>query len=253
MQIHAYRRTEKTAVDLFGLNLVFVPNSTGHVVCEVSDQRAIDRLLGIPEGYRQYDGTGVLPPVAQAPVAAAVATLTTPPGGGDDNEPPGEDDIVFDAELLGSPDLPPTFDVLGVTYTQAQLVDLAFVRSGMKREEWNLNDADDREALIEGEVVKLTIAAEQKAKEEAEAKAAAEAAAAPAVAPAPAPAPAPEPEPAAVSFVISNGEETIDLRTLSAAKLREFATTAGVELPKGNSVKVDDLRLMLAKALAAAE
>ena len=185
MQIHAYRRTAKTPVELFGLNLAFVPNSAGDFVCEVEDERAINRLLEISDAYRPYTGEGVPAPAPAARVAAAVAapvaTPAAPPGGGDDSE--GEGDKVFDTVLLGSEALPATFDVLGVTYTPAQVVDLAFARSGMDREEWNLNDEDDREALIEGEVVKLITAAEEAAAKAAEA-------AAPAPAPASAPAPA---------------------------------------------------------------
>lgn len=238
MQIHAYRRTAKTPVELFGLSLAFVPNSAGDVVCEVEDERAINRLLEISDAYRPYSGEGVPAPAPAAPVAApAVPTATpaAPPGGGDE----GEGDKVFDTVLLGSESLPPTFDVLGVTYTQAQVVALAFARSGMDREEWNLNDEDDREALIEGEVVKLITAAEEEAAKAAEA-------AAPALAPA-ASAPAAEVNP----LIITNGEQTLDLGTLSATKLREFAAANDIELPGGNSTKVGDLRLMVAKALQA--
>ncbi|VTU38276.1 hypothetical protein H4CHR_04383 [Variovorax sp. PBS-H4] len=244
MQIHAYRRTESALVSLFGLALAFAPNSAGHVVAQVDDERATERLLSIPEAYCEYTGDGVPAPAPVAIVAAPVAAPApaSPPGGSDDDE---DKDKVFDEVLIGSDELPATFDVLGATYTQAQVVDLAFARSGMNREEWNLNDEDDREALIEGEVTKLILAAE-------EAKSKLEAAAAPAPAPAPAAAAAPAPAPVveANPLLIANDKgETLDIGAMSATKVREFATANGIELPKGNSVKVGELRLLLAKAL----
>lgn len=52
--IQAYKRT-KTYVHQFpGIKLVFEPNEQGDVVCEVSDQDAVERLLQTPTGFRVY-------------------------------------------------------------------------------------------------------------------------------------------------------------------------------------------------------
>ena len=45
MLMHAYRRTKATAIDLFGTTYEFNPNTDGHVVAEVTEPRAIARLL----------------------------------------------------------------------------------------------------------------------------------------------------------------------------------------------------------------
>ncbi|WP_213956343.1 hypothetical protein [Variovorax sp. dw_954] len=248
MQLHAYRRTEAAPVELFARDYLFKPNSLGHVVCEVDDERAVERLLSISEAYREYMGDGV-PAVAPAPAPAPAAATApaAPPGGGDDGEGEGEGegDKVFDEVLLGSEALPQVFDVLGATLTQAQVIELAFARSGMNREEWNLNDEDDREALIEGEVVKQIQAAEQAAAAIAESEAAAAAAAGEGEGAA---------DPAATPLVITNDAgETLDLNTLSEPKLREFAKAQGITLPGGKSTKVAVLRQMVADGLAKAE
>lgn len=236
MLLHAFRRTEKTPIHLFGVDFSFEPNSAGHVVCEVTDERAAERLLSISEAYVQYTGEAPAPKPAITLKPAAVAA-PTPPGGGDDGD--GEDDGTdVDAVLSGSSDLPTEFTVGERTYSQAEVIQLAFARSGMDREAWNLNDADDREGLIEAEVTQLIVA------QGARVKALADAAAGEAGAPA---GDAPNP------LLITNDKgETLDLGAMSATKLREFATANGIELPKGNSVKVGDLRLLVAKALTAA-
>lgn len=244
MQIQAYRRTERTPVNLFGIDLMFEPNNLGHVVAEVHDERACERLLSISDAYREYLGEGqpVAVAVAPAPAPAPVAAPSVPPGGSDDDD---NDDVIRDAVLLGSESLPPDFTVGEQTLTQGQIVELAFARSGMNREEWNLNDEDDREALIEGEVTKLVLAEEQRVQ-------AAEAAEAAKVVTTP-PADTTTETPAVNPLLITNeAGETLDLGTLSEPKLREFAKDNNITLPGGKSTKVGDLRLMVAKALTAA-
>lgn len=251
MQIQAYRRTERTIVNLFGVDILFAPNDAQHVVADVVDDRACERLLSITEAYREYLGEGqpIAVSIARAPEATAPVTSAMPPGGGDDSDD-DDGDVAFDAVLLGSDDLPPQFEVGEATLTQAQVVESAFARSGMNREEWNLNDLDDREALIEGEVVKLLSA------HEANLRAAAEATAAQAQ-PGLVLGQAAEQQAASAAEVnplllTGPGGETLDLGTYSEPKLREFAKANGITLPGGKSTKVGDLRLMVAKALTGA-
>lgn len=242
MQIQAYRRTERTPVNLFGIDLMFEPNTAGHVVAEVTDERACERLLSISDAYREYLGEGQPVAVTVAPAPAPVAVPVVPPGGSDDD---ANDDTNPDAVLLGSESLPADFTVGEQTITQAQVVELAFARSGMNREEWNLNDEDDREALIEGEVTKLVLAEEQRV-QAAQAAEAAKADTAP-------PADTTTETPAVNPLLIRNeAGETLDLGTLTETKLREFANANNIALPGGKSTKVGDLRLMVAKALTQA-
>lgn len=257
MQIQAYRRTERTVVNLFGVDILFALNTANHVVAEVEDERACDRLLSISEAYREYLGEGQ--PIAASvdrAAAPADAPVSTPPAtDGEDDGGNDDGDKVFDTVLLGSEDLPPEFAVGEATLTQADVVDRAFARSGMNREEWNLNDQDDREALIEGEVVKLLMEHDARVQAAAADLAAAES-----------PAAKPQervvedtPKPAETAEVPTNpllltgpNGETLDLGTYSEPKLREFAKAQGITLPGGKSTKVGDLRLMVAKALTSA-
>ena len=49
--VHAYRRTKVHTVEAAGLKLKFEPNAEGHVVCEVPEGPALERLLELAEGY----------------------------------------------------------------------------------------------------------------------------------------------------------------------------------------------------------
>ena len=221
MLIHAYRRKEPTPVALFGLNYLFAPNEEGHCVASVEDERAVARFLAIPEAYREYDGAApAVQHVPPAPVASPAAPA--PPPLADDDE---EDDP--DETLKGSdvqPDQVPIIDGAPVV-PLGEIVAEAFKRSGLKIAEWNDNDDDDREALIQGEVTRRVMEAEaaKKAAEEAQAEGS--------------------------PLVLTNGDTTIDLRAWTAKQVREFAAQHGVELPKGNSTPVAELRLLLAQGL----
>lgn len=231
MQIHAYRRKEPTPVELFGLNYVFAPNAQGHCVASVEDERAVARLLAIPEAYREYDADA--PAVLLAPAPAPTAAPVAPT-----QQPDDEDDA---DELLTGSGVQPSHVPIAEGIDLVPLGDIvaeAFKRSGLKIAEWNDNDDDDREALIQGEITRRVIEAEQ-AKKDAEAAQAAASALAPA-------APQAEPE---NPLILSNGEQTIDLSDWTAKQVREFAAENGVELPKGNSTPVGELRLLLAKGL----
>lgn len=244
MQIHAYRRKEPTPVELFGKNYLFTPNAAGHCVADVADGRAIVRLLAISEAYCEYDAAtapAVTSAPAPAPLAAPVAPVSTTPADEQDDGRP--------EPLKGSDTLPAVIDLgRGKTVTLGEVVALAQARANLDDDEWNLNDDEDRESLLQAQVDTMREAVER------EAVAAQQAAAA--VAPAADPVPAPEgktdeeeQEASSTSMVVTNGEQSIDIGTMTAAQVRAFAAEAGVELPKGNSVKVADLRKMLYEAL----
>lgn len=236
MQIHAYRRKEPTPVELFQKTYLFAPNAAGHCVAEVEDDRAVVRLLAIPEAYREYDAA-TAPAVSSAPAPAPLAAPVAPaPTATTDTEDDGPE------PLKGSDTLPPVIDLgHGKTITIEELVALAQSRADLDAEEWNLNDDEDRESLLQAQVDTLreTIAREA---------AAAEAASAPAVAPNSEGGEGGTDTPTA-GMVVTNGEQSIDIGVMTAAQVRAFAAEAGVELPKGNSVKVADLRTMLYQAL----
>lgn len=245
MLIHAYRRKEPTPVELFGKNYLFTLNPAGHCVADVDDDRAVDRLLQIPEAYREYS-PATAPAVSSAPAPAPLAASLPPaPDATADTEDDGP-------ELLkGSDTLPAVIDLgHGKTITVGEVVALAHARSGLDAEEWNLNDDEDRESLLQAQVDTLR---EAVAREAAQAEAPT----------APAAAPAAEGQtaaggkedgdtPASTSMVVTNGEQSVDIGAMTAAQARAFAAEAGVELPKGNSIKVGELRQMLYDALTKA-
>lgn len=243
MQIHAYRRKEPTPVDLFGKNYLFTTNPAGHCVADVEDGRAIARLLAIPEAYREYDAAtapAVSSAPAPAPVAAPIAPAPTATTETEDDDGP--------KPLKGSDTLPAVIDLgHGKTITIGELVALAQARAGLDAEEWNLNDDEDRESLLQAQVDTLReeIAREASAAE----AAAAPAASAPAAGPAATVGGDDGTDTPTTGMVVTNGEQSIDIGAMTAAQVRAFAAEAGVELPKGNSVKVADLRTMLYQAL----
>lgn len=75
MLIHAFKRKEPTPIELFGLNIEFLPNAQGHCVAEVDDEAAIDRLLSISEAYCVYGEPAVQ---AVAPVEETDDTEDAP-------------------------------------------------------------------------------------------------------------------------------------------------------------------------------
>lgn len=246
MQIHAYRRVEAVSINLFGLDLAFKPNTLGHVVsADVADERVTDRLLSIEEAYVEYTGKGVEAPVAAALLIAPIPEAIESKG--------NENDVVFDEVLLGSESLPAVITIGdGVTISLGDLVHAAFVRSGLNREEWNLNDQDDREGLLDTEVTLAIVAQEAIVQAAADAATATAAAAADAALPSAPVAETAEPAVPAVNPLVleaSDGEK-VDLGAMSESKLRAFALSAGVTtLPAGKGTKVAVLRQMVADAL----
>lgn len=75
MLIHAFKRKEPTPVELFGLKLVFTPNAAGHCVADVSKPEAVERLLGIPEAFREYEAEPSAEPKAETPAEPDVSLV----------------------------------------------------------------------------------------------------------------------------------------------------------------------------------
>ncbi|WP_422097481.1 hypothetical protein [Variovorax sp.] len=229
MHIHAYKRTEATPIELFGLTIFFTPNARGDVVAEVAHEPAVQRLLSIPEAYREYMAASeaVASPAPVAPALApspAAATVT-----------PASETVVLQEVAKGhsSASFPAQFEIAeGKSVTIDEVIASAQARAKLDTEEWNLNDEEDRDSLIELEVRHL-IEAEQTA--------------------AAAPGEGGEEPPVAISLVLTADDgTTIDLGAMTATQVREFASKNGVILPGGNSTKVADLRAMVAQALTKA-
>ncbi|QNK66084.1 hypothetical protein [Variovorax sp. PAMC26660] len=227
MHIHAFTRSTETPVNLFGIDVLFKLNAVGHAVAEVTDARAAERLLSIKEAYREYH-----PSTADAVVAAAAPVATPAPAPAPvapiSVEPDPEPEV---PKGHSSDAFPLTFEIAeGKTVTIAEILAAAQARSGLDVEEWNLNDVEDRDTLIEAEI-DLQVQA-----------------AAPAATPEGAATPVP-----AISLVLKAEDgTTVDVGAMSAKDVRAFAAQNGVELPSGNSTKVADLRLMVVQALTKA-
>lgn len=89
MKIHAFRRKEAIAVDLFGERVEFSPNDKGDVVAAVETPEVIDRLLSIKEAYRRY-GEDIATAPAPAPVPSGASADEGSSEDGTDGEPGGE-------------------------------------------------------------------------------------------------------------------------------------------------------------------
>jgi len=227
MLVHAYTRSEQTPVELFGLQIVFAANAADHFVAEVSDERAIARLLSIKEAFCEYSGEApaVVPVTASAP--APVLALALPVA--------AEPDLGTEVPKgHSSGEFPVVIEIAeSKTVPLVEVVAAALVRSELNVEEWNLNDEEDRDALIEAQITLLR---------QAEVSAAAAAAAAVDA----------DTEIADPLVLKADDGTTVDLDAMSAKDIRAFAAQNGVALPGGNGTKVADLRLMVAQALTKA-
>lgn len=66
--IQAYKRTKPYTHAFPDVTLKFEPNDLGHIVCDVAERSAVDRLLETPTGFRLYGD-------AQLPVDTVVAKV----------------------------------------------------------------------------------------------------------------------------------------------------------------------------------
>ena len=226
MLIHAYKRKEAMQVSLGALLIDFKPNKAGEVVANVTDQKAIDRLLSIGEAYREHgaDEAAVEPD--------ADATHDDLPEGQGEGEGDGDGEgtekpktgadvdplaLARKAQVLigySKGDAPIEID--GKPVEVQTLIDRAFTRSGLTKSGWNAQEQADIDTAIETEANALALEARQQL----DAK---NAAALP------------------TKYVITSAEGVkIDLARMDDKKLRSFAKTNGVVVAsaaKGNKIR----------------
>lgn len=137
-----------TVAEIGGIEYHFEPLEDGAHVAEVENEAHIDRFLSIAEAYKVYHGklapkgkaTPIENPVkAEAPAPAQSERL----------------------RLFGSDAHPPSFDVNGKTYTQMEIIKIAFAESRLTEDEWNELPEEDRGARIDMALDDLADAAEQ--------------------------------------------------------------------------------------------
>ena len=251
MLIHAYLRKETTEVTLHGLTLAFTPNEHKHCVAEVTHAAAIERLLSIKEGYRQYDidltlNSLSVPSLASigsqlGNLSAGVIAIVPPVPLGSDAFPEevelAEDRFVTVGDVARAAfersglDLDAWNTLAEMARTQLMGIEIDMLRTGLKTTEEDDETIEQREREESAREL-------QEAKDKAEAEAVALALANPTPA-------APSTDP----LVLTDGATTIDIGKMTAAEVRAVAAAENVELPKGNSTKLADLRILLAKAL----
>ncbi|NIF85363.1 SlyX family protein [Comamonas sp. Tr-654] len=210
--IHAYRRTAPTTVELYGQSIQFKPNDKKDVVAEVLHEKAAARLLSITEAYRLYEPVELAGIVAQQLTASIGATAPV------------------DAEEL-----------------QKVVADQSSQIEALKRQVQELNQAAAAAASA-GE--STSVSANSGTGDGAKAGEGADK---------PMEQASSEGENASTDeragespYVFANeAGETIDISEWTAAQIRTFAESNEISLPKGNSVKVGELRDLLADALRA--
>lgn len=216
--IHAYRRKEPTTVELFGLSIEFKPNDKKDVVAEVDHEEALHRLLSISEAYRLYS----------AQPLAALSTLTTrihdsegviTSAGGTLMSLSRHDEAstrlvaALDARIT-SLDTRMTVLAAGVSSEADSTVEVpGDTGDALNANHRNTDGADQVD--VQGDAQG-------------------------------------ESGVAASHYVFANeAGDSIDISKWTAKEIRDFADANEIELPKGNSVKVGELRDLLAAALAA--
>ncbi|WP_315128115.1 hypothetical protein [Comamonas antarctica] len=217
--IHAFRRKESTTVELFGLSIEFKPNEKKDVVADVDHDGAVDRLLSISEAYRLYaDQPLALSRHDQASmrlIDALDARIRVDQHG-------------FVAGIQSAISAVPTAPAAPVPAPapapapEAVELDTA-------------PDAQQQDVPANGQNTDATGAGaggadQDAAKDQPEGDTGGEAS----------------------PYVFANDAgDSIDISKWTAKEIRDFAEQNQIELPKGNSVKVGELRDLLAAALAA--
>lgn len=125
-----------TITDIGGVEYHFEPLEDGAHVADVENEAHIDRFLSISESFRVYRGKGS--PTGKPTLIADPASSAEPASA----EAPAK-------RLSGSADHPPSFEVNGKTYTQMEIVKIAFAESRMTEDEWNELPEEDRAARID--------------------------------------------------------------------------------------------------------
>ena len=218
MLIHAYTRKHAIPVELFGTEYLFAahPDNPKAFVAEVTDDKAIDRLLSITEAYVEYG----------QPPARAIATSHQP------LQP--QDNLSAVERELGFKLNPPTDELTpeARAFADAERARLAQEEEDEAEAVAERNRAAAEAAEHEAQQKKAQAEAEARAEAEAKAKAEAEAAA------------------AAARFVLKADDGTVvDLKPMDDAALRQFAKDAGVT-GLNSKWKGDTLREKILDALA---
>lgn len=218
--IHAYRRTAPTTVELYGQTIQFKPNDKKDVVAEVQHEKAAARLLSITEAYRLYEPAEQGGTVAQQLAASIGSTVPA------------------DAEELQKVVANQTSQIEALQ-RQVQALSLSQVAStatAIQAEQTARADGgqEGEGADKPSEYISPMQVLESRVK---------------------------NPEGYIASkdesisespYVFANeAGETIDISDWTAAQIRTFAESNEINLPKGNSVKVGELRDLLAAALRA--
>lgn len=137
-----------TIAELGGIEYHFEPLEDGAHVAEITNEAHIDRFLSIPEAYKIYHGE-LEPKGKPAPIANPVKAATPAPAQSER------------LRLFGSSAHPPSFDVNGKTYSQMDIIKIAFEASMLTEDEWNELPEEDRGARIDMALDDLADAAEQ--------------------------------------------------------------------------------------------
>ena len=213
--IHAYRRNEPTTVELYGQSIQFKPNDKKDVVAEVQHEKAAARLLSISEAYRLYEPVEQGGTVAQQLTASIGAQQLTASIGAT---------VPADAEEL-----------------QKVMADQSSQIEALKRQVQELNQAAAASASVSADSVTGDGAKTGEAANKPLKQASGEGQST-----------STDERPSESPYVFANeAGETIDISEWTAAQIRTFAESNEITLPKGNSVKVGELRDLLAAALRA--
>lgn len=215
--IHAFRRKEATTVELFGLSIEFKPNDKKDVVAEVDHDGAVDRLLSIGEAYRLYGDQPLAKSLHDQASMRLVNALEARIRVDQQGFVAGIQSAISavpiePAALVPAPAPAPSSEAVGPD-TDAQQQDMP--ASGQSTDTTGAGaEGGDQEA----------------AKDQPQGDTGGEAS----------------------PYVFANeAGDSIDISKWTANEIREFAKENAIELPKGNGVKVGELRDLLAAALAA--
>lgn len=210
--IHAYRRTAPTTVELYGQTIQFKPNDKKDVVAEVQHEKAAARLLSITEAYRLYEPVEQGGTVAQQLTASIGATIPA------------------DAEELKKVVADQTSQIEALKRQVQELNEAAAAAASAAESTSVSADSGTGDGAKAGEGADKPL--EQASGEGNGTN---------------------KDESASESpYVFANeAGESIDISEWTAAQIRTFAESNEISLPKGNSVKVGELRDLLADALRA--
>lgn len=213
--IHAYRRKESTTVELYGQSIQFKPNDKKDVVAEVLHEKAAARLLSITEAYRLYEPVEQGGTVAQQLAASIGSTAPT------------------DAEELQKLVADQTSQIEALQ-RQVQVLNQAAAAATAIEAEQTARSDGGQGGDKPSEYISPTQVLESRVKN-------------------PEGYIASKDESTSESpYVFANeAGDTIDISDWTAAQIRAFAESNEISLPKGNSVKVGELRDLLATALRA--